>query len=179
MLYKGKIPLYPFFSGDLQGEDSLRVSVPLLPLLSALPASLALVPGWKRARTGAVGALNWGCAPALHGHSPAASASATPGKEKGPGGISWCQGLPRRGVQGTESQGIPGPVGGLAGGIHPGGFIQEEFILEEFIPEVGMVHGKGVRAPKESYLLLLCLFLLLLSPFLHLFVPIFTPVEPI
>lgn len=43
-----------------------------------------------------------------------------------------------------ESQRIPGLVGGLAGGIHSGGFIQVEFIQE-----VGMVHGKGVRAQRS------------------------------
>lgn len=54
MLHKGKIPLDPFFSGDLQREDSLRMAGPLLPLLSALPAFLAPAPGWKKSS-------NWGC----------------------------------------------------------------------------------------------------------------------
>lgn len=95
--------------------------------------------------------------------------------------------MPGAAQEGSSGHGEPGNswAGGRvgrrnsSGRIYPGGFIQEEFIQEEFIPEVGMVHGKGVRAQKESYLLLLCLFLLLLSPFLRLFVPIFTPVEPI
>lgn len=55
-------------------------------------------------------------------------------EEKGPGGISW---LPRRGIQGMESQGIPG--GGWQEEL-----IQEEFTLEEFTLE-GFIQGEFIR----------------------------------
>lgn len=133
-----KIPFYPFFSGDLQREETLRMSVPLLPLLSALPGSRS----WVEKN------LNWDCAPAL--------------KEKGVWGDFL---VPGAAQEGNSGHGEPGNSWrGLAGGIHPGGvylggFMEEEFIQEEFtqegfiregfIREKVLVHGKGVRTRRN------------------------------
>lgn len=102
------------------------MSVPLLPLLSALPGSRSWVEK----------SLNWDCAPAL--------------KEK----RAWGDFLmPGAAQEGNSWRGLAGGI--HPGGVYLGGFMEEEFIQEEFtqegfireefIWEKALVHGKGVR----------------------------------